>query len=302
MSRPRFQKVSRWLPPGKTAAICFSIDDIHPSTRHDPYEAGGDLGNGALGHLEWLASRHQKLRTTLFVTADWRCLSPVPTRRRLARVPFLASRMYLAPIRPRGEMRISRHPEFVRYLGALPNTELAFHGLHHVSRGPRIPVEFGRLSRRECSRRLRACALIFAEAATPELIEAMSEAGLEFLSAARDIVSPIEEGGRARMSGLSGPSLIHPEPIASGRLLHFTVNFQATSDFERARKILALGGLLHVKAHVVKEAFGYVAKDALDETYRATLDRLFATLDGEFGESLWWTSMGEIAGKWPREG
>ncbi len=38
-----------WLPPGKHAAVCLSIDDVHPGTSNDSYEAGGDLHAGALG-------------------------------------------------------------------------------------------------------------------------------------------------------------------------------------------------------------------------------------------------------------
>ena len=79
--RPPAPDAARWLPSGKTAAVCFSVDDIHPSTSTDPYEAGGDLGRGALGRLARLLDRHPKLRATLFVTPDWRPLGPHPTRR-----------------------------------------------------------------------------------------------------------------------------------------------------------------------------------------------------------------------------
>jgi len=43
---------SGWLVSGKQAAICFTIDDVHPGKSSDTYEAGGDLGQGALGHVE----------------------------------------------------------------------------------------------------------------------------------------------------------------------------------------------------------------------------------------------------------
>src|SRR5271165_4616845 len=95
-----------WLPPGKRGAVCFSIDDIHPGTSSGPYEAGGDLGRGALGHVEWLLERHPQLRVTLFTTPDWREISPWPTRTILARMPFLRDRVYLTRVRRRGEMRL----------------------------------------------------------------------------------------------------------------------------------------------------------------------------------------------------
>ena len=78
-----------WLPPGKRAAVCFTIDDVHPAKSSDCYEAGGDLGDGALGNLERLLDKHPALKVTLFLTADWREKSPVPTRRLMSRIPWL---------------------------------------------------------------------------------------------------------------------------------------------------------------------------------------------------------------------
>ena len=67
-----------WLPDHHDAAVTFSIDDVHPGRSSDAYEAGGDLGDGALGHVAWLLERHPQLRVTLFTTPDWRELSPNP--------------------------------------------------------------------------------------------------------------------------------------------------------------------------------------------------------------------------------
>jgi len=61
-----------WLPEPYEAAVTLSIDDIHPGRSSDAYEAGGDLGEGALGHVAWLLERHPQLRVTLYTTADWR--------------------------------------------------------------------------------------------------------------------------------------------------------------------------------------------------------------------------------------
>ncbi len=94
-----------WLPSGKTAALCFSIDDIHPERSTGAYEAGGDLGKSALGRLEWLLKRHPKLRVTLFATADWREISPRPTRKLLASLPWVRDRVYLTKRLRRPEFR-----------------------------------------------------------------------------------------------------------------------------------------------------------------------------------------------------
>jgi hypothetical protein len=52
---------------------------------------------------------------------------------------------------------------------------------------------------------------------------------------------------------------------------------------------------LAVKAHIIKNAFGHVALDGVDQTYFNYLDLLFAELERRYGERLWWTSMGEVA-------
>src|SRR5271155_2264605 len=65
-----------WHSPGKSASVLMSVDDIFPGTSQSAYEAGGDLEKGALGRLLWLLGRHPKLKLTLFVTPDWRRISP----------------------------------------------------------------------------------------------------------------------------------------------------------------------------------------------------------------------------------
>jgi hypothetical protein len=269
------------------------------------------LGAGVLGQVRWLLERHADLRVTLFTTADWRELSPIPTRKVLARVPFLREIFYLTKILAKDTMRLSRHPEFVRYLKEMERAEVALHGLHHVHKGTRLPVEFQEQDARECARMLSEAIAIFEEAGldyargmnppgwdlTGELAEAMVRVGLKFVASARDILTPVSESARTCMSGLQGVSLIYPERIAGGRLLHFTSNFQATSAVERAIEIVEQGGLLAIKAHAVKNAMGHVALDGLDRLYANYLDLIFTMLEERYGDSLWWTSMGEVAAR-----
>ena len=98
-----------WLPEGKKAAICFTIDDIHPGKSSDFYEAGGDLDKGSLGLVQRLMNKHPKLKTTLFATADWREISPVPTRKIAAKIPLLNNNIYLAKVLKKGTMSLNRH-------------------------------------------------------------------------------------------------------------------------------------------------------------------------------------------------
>jgi hypothetical protein len=297
-----------WLPPGKTAAVCFHVDDVHPSRAADGYDAGGELGAGALGHLEWLLERHPQLHLTVFATPDWRERSPVPTRRLLARVPWLRDRLYLAPVWPAGTMRLDRHPALVRYLLAFPRTEVALHGLHHVHRGLDIPAEFQAQGVEECAAMLREGMEIFRAAGLPSprgmcpprfstpsaLLDGMTREGLEYVASARDIRSPLAPGARTAMSGLRGVPLLHPVALPGG-LVHVPTNFQATSPLERALDAVRAGGLLSIKAHIIKDAFGTVALDGMDDLYRNYLDTLFTLLRDRYGDALWWTTMAGVA-------
>lgn len=301
--------VERWLPPGKDAAVCFSIDDVHPGRSADHYDGGGDLGRGALGLVEWLLGRHAGLAVTLFVTADWREISPQPSRL-LAAIPGLNRRVFLTRVLPKGSRRVDRAPEFVRYLSALRGAEIAFHGLHHIHRGPLVHVEFQTESAEQCEGTLGEMEQIFSAAgwryvrgmcppgwnAPPGLLDAMQRRDFDFVASARDIRTAIRRDALSQMSGLRGAPLIFPAWVGEGsRLVHFTTNFQATSPIERALAIIDAGGLLAVKAHIIKNACGHIALDGIDQTYCNYLDLLFGELERRYGDRLWWTSMGEVA-------
>lgn len=102
-----------WKPHSKKAAICFTIDDIHPAKSTDYYEAGGDLEKGSLGKIQWLLDRHPQLKVTLFTTANWREISPVPTRKVLAKIPGLWDKFFLAKRYKKGYLNLENHPDFV---------------------------------------------------------------------------------------------------------------------------------------------------------------------------------------------
>src|ERR1700730_1639556 len=139
-----------WFSTAKTAAVVLTIDDVFPGTSQSAYEAGGDLEKGALGHLLWLLERHPLLQMTLFVTPDWRRVSPTP-HLFWRRVPWLRDQLYLANVLPEGKMDVRRHPDFVSFLNAMPRTEVALHGLHHVHPGESVSVEFQLQDRETCA-------------------------------------------------------------------------------------------------------------------------------------------------------
>jgi hypothetical protein len=298
-----------WLPPGKNCAVVLTIDDIHPGKSTDEYEAGGDLDQGALRHIAWLLDRHPELRVTLFVTPDWRQISPFPTRRLLARIPYVRDRVPLAPMLRKGTMSLERHPEFVRYLKSLPRTDFAPHGLHHCSVGPRIGTEFQGQSVEECARMLRAAIDIFHSAGlrcapghqaplwhvTPNFVVAATDLGLRWLAGGRDLLTPPSDDATAGTNGPRDASIMHPTLVARSRLVLFTTNFQATSDVERAFAILDQGGVLSVKGHIIKRTGSYVALDGMDAAYRAYLDAVFRLVKERYGSAVWFTSMNAIA-------
>ena len=307
--RGPLEPIRGWLPPGKQAAVVFTIDDVHPGRSDQHYDGGGDLERGALGLVERLLTRHPQLHVTLFTTADWREISPDVSRRWLARIPLARERLYLTPILPEGSRRVDRHPDFVRYLSRLPRTEGGLPGLHPVHPGRLIHVEFQREDRPWTHERLRRMLAIFDASglryargmcppgwnAPDALIDAMRRLDFDFIASARDIRTQIDDDAVADMSGLRGVSLIHPTWIAGRGLVHFTTNFQATSPIERALAIVDGGGVLAVKAHIIKDALGFVAVDGVDGVYCNYLDLLFSELDRRYGEALHWTTMGQIA-------
>ncbi|MEO8380615.1 MAG: DUF2334 domain-containing protein [Acidobacteriota bacterium] len=289
-----------WLPDAKRAAVCLSVDDVHPA----PSAAA------ALAHLQWLQQRHPALRVTLFTTPDWRTLDPYPTRKALARIPILRDHVYTVRVHPKGTFRLDRHEAFCTLLRDWPGAETALHGLHHVRPGRTPVLEFAGRSRSQCRSMLDEAMQLFRKAnlplvpgmcppgwhSPPALLTAMRDAGLRFVASARDLETAISPEALANGSGLTGVSLLHPQRLESG-LLHFPTNFQATSSIERATQILECGGLLSIKAHLLAESGSYRALDGLTESYRQSLDRLFCTIEDRFGETLWWTSMGEMASR-----
>lgn len=298
-----------WKPSDKKAAICFTIDDIHPGKSSDHYEAGGDLDKGALGLVQNLLDRHPQLKVTLFTTANWREISPVPTRKILASIPGVRDNFFLAPRYKKDTMNLVNHPEFVEYLNEIKQVEVAYHGLYHVHKGLKIPVEFQGQTEEEFAVIVKEMMRIFYESgiehvkgicppgwnAPHPLLKQLVKNNFDFVASARDIFTEISKEARNKMSGIKDVSLIYPELIQNGKLLHIPTNFQANSTIDRARAVIENGGVLSIKAHIVKSVFGYVAIDGVDELYMNYLDVLLTNLKNEYGDDLWWTSMGEIS-------
>jgi hypothetical protein len=298
-----------WLPAGKSAAVCFSVDDIHPSSAADRYDAGGDLAAGALGRLVELQRRHPMLKTTLCVTPDWRLDSLVPDRWLLPRIPWVNRHVHWTRLVPDGALRIDRHPALIDYLNGFERCEIVPHGLTHAHTGPRFAMEFQEQSEGECiaiiERGLdifRSGGLRFVRGYVPPawnapaaLLSALDRLQFEFLSSARDLGTPIARDARASMSGLTGVSLLYPELLSERGLVHLSCNFQATSSYQRAIEIIELSGVLHIKAHIFKSGGGHVMLDGLDDVYCNYLDALFSMLEKRLGGGLWWAHLSEVA-------
>jgi hypothetical protein len=224
-------------------------------------------------------------------------------------MPLLSERLPLTPMLRKGTMGLDRHPAFVRYLRSLPRTDFATHGLHHCSVGTRVGMEFQDQSREECRRILDEALGIFRRAdlparpgqqaplwnVTPALVDASGDVGMRWIAAGRDLFTPPADDATVGMNGPKGVSMMHPTLVGSGRIVVFSTNFQATNDVDRAFAIVDQGGVLAIKAHIIKRVGPYVALDAMDEVYRAYLDALLRLLKERYGETVWFTSMHEIA-------
>jgi hypothetical protein len=296
-----------WYHSGKRAAVVLSVDDVFPGTSRSAYEAGGDLEKGALGRLLWLLKRHPKLQLTLFVTPDWRQISPVP-HRFWRHVPWLRDRVYLADVLPKGTMDIRKHPEFVAFLNAMPRTEVALHGLHHIHPGHSVWVEFQGQDRTTCAAMLRQAMQIVDEAGLrcvrglqppgwncpSALQDACRDVGIAWVASARDVRTPVSQQAKTANSGLRGVSMLFPERIAPG-LLHVSTNFQATAPAERAFEILDAGGVLSIKAHISKRVPGHTHHDGVDRLYMNYLDRLLDDIEQRYGDAVDWTTIDQLA-------
>ena len=296
-----------WHSPGKSAAVVMSVDDVFPGTSQSAYESGGDLEKGALGRLLWLLERHPKLRLTLFVTPDWRRISPI-AHRFWRYVPWIRDRVYLASVLPKGTMDLRRHPKFVAFLNMMPRSEIALHGLHHINQGRSVSVEFQDRDRSTCAAMLAEAIRIFEESGlryvrglqppgwncSLALQQACQDVGIDWLASARDIEMPVSKDAKTAKSGLNGVSMLFPERIAPG-LMHISTNFQATSAPERAFDILDAGGVLSIKAHITKNVPGHTHLDGVDDLYMNYLDRLFDDIEVRYGETIDWTTLGQLA-------
>lgn len=304
--------VKNWLPDYKKAAICFTIDDLHPANIHDhDYDAGGDLNNGVFGKVRWLLDRHPKLKVTLFTTADWREISPAPTRKVVAKIPFIRNLFYLAKIQQKGTLQIDKFQDFVDFYNNNKQVEIALHGLHHVHKGLNIPVEFQDDSYPICNKKIKEMIRIFDKSkikyvmgftppawnAPKNLMKALINNDIKFLASARDVKTEISTTAINNMSGRKNVSIIYPELIESNKMVHFATNFQATNDYNRAFKIIDNNGLLAIKAHMIKEFHGHISLDGVDDDYMRYLDKLLLEIDKKYGDQIWWTTMGEIADK-----
>lgn len=299
-----------WLPPGKAAAICMSVDDVH-ATAPQAGEAVGDIAKCALEHVAWLTERHPQLRVTLFTTPDWRTTSAYPTRRWRGTLPLVSHAFHAAEILPRGTLRLDRHTAFAAWLRGLRNVDFAVHGLHHVRRGPAYLQEFAGRSERRCRRIIVEARRILTAAglpivnglappawtAPPALLSAMAGLDMSFICSSRDLDTPIAPAALSRGSGMRDVSLIAPQRLPFGRLVHIPTNFQGTSSIDRAMAILECGGLLAIKAHLLKRFKTYVALDGLDRPYAEHLDQVCARIEDRYGDRVWWTTMNEIAGR-----
>lgn len=296
--------VDETFKKGKKTAFCMSVDDVCPMSSNIAYDCGGDLMNGRLGNLKWLADRHPQLKMTLFVTADWREIQSAPTRRILSKIPILRDNLYLADRLPKGTLRIDRHHEFLSALKSVPAFEIATHGLSHSHKGLRIPVEFQNESKGEILEILDEMLDIFRKSkldyqrgfcppawdAPNSLLQALSERGFKYVSSSRDLNTPISRDALTAMSGIKGIPLIFPSILEKFNIVHFPVNFQATSRLERCLEIIEAGGLVSVKAH---SSHGML--DSADKLYMNYLDMLMSKLEDKYGDDIHWTSMGEMS-------
>ncbi len=298
-------------PEHKTAAVVFSIDDIHPASSINGYEAGGDLAKGVLGRLRQLTVEHSDFCATLFVTADWRAKSPYPNlqNRILNYIPGMGAHFGALPQWPEGFMSLDRHPDFVSYLDTIPRIEIGSHGLTHVGLGKNLIREFLGLSENEIRKRVSKIAQIFQNAGLKKpagfcppgwgynelLLKVIPDFGYSYIACSRDLNTPIKRDAVCNESGIKNVSLVNPCFLPGSKIVHIPSNWSVTCNLDRAYQIIESGGVLSIKAHAVKKMGTYVSADGLDDACQNYLSKLFHSLKSRFGNSIWWTTMKELA-------
>jgi peptidoglycan/xylan/chitin deacetylase (PgdA/CDA1 family) len=299
----------RFYPEGKHAAVVVSIDDVRPGISTRTSGDGSGFPGGILAAIIALRQNHPQLTITLFTVPDCREKNPFPTRRWLSHIPVLNRYFYLSPIWPDSTLSLEKHPEFCQRLGTLPGVEIAVHGLHHVSKGQPVFQEFRQLSLKECMRRLERAEGIFERVKlsyvkgfappgwniSPPLLRALQIRKYKFLASARDLQTEITIGAVTNGSGMHNLPLLYPTMLPGTDIIHIPANWSRTSSFERADRILELGGVLSIKGHAVKQQYGYTAVDGIDEAYCHYLDALFNHIEKRWGGDIWWTSMGDLS-------
>ncbi|HEV8376728.1 MAG TPA: hypothetical protein VGR38_10925, partial [Candidatus Polarisedimenticolia bacterium] len=179
----------------------------------------------------------------------------------------------------------------------------------HLHRGLRLTVEFQEQDCAEATALLSQALEIFDAAKIQytkgfqppgwnlpgPLAQALADLRFRYVSAARDLTTPVSRIAVTSSCALRDFPLLQPETLENRRLVHFTHNFQATSRMERAVKIVECGGLLAIKAHIFKNGGGHSMLDGLDDSYVDYLEKIFVELHRRYGERLWWASLGQIA-------
>jgi len=123
----------------------------------------------------------------------------------------------------------------------------------------------------------------------------MAALGLEYVASARDLITPVADDATTAMSGLRGVPLFHPTLVFGDRLVHVPSNFSATNPLDRALELVEAGGLLSIKAHIIKLAFGHVMLDGVDALYRNYLDVVLSQLEDRLGDRVWFATFAEVA-------
>ena len=305
---------ARFYPNGKHAAVVVSVDDVRPIINGMVNDIGVGSRGDILGAIAGLQKEHPQLIVTLFTVPDWREKNPFPTRRLLSRLPILNQYFYLSPVWSEPALSLEKHPDFCQRLSALPGVEIAVHGLHHVSKGQPVFQEFRRLSLKECLRRLELAEAIFERVGlhyvkgfappgwnvSKALLLALHMRKYQFLVSARDLQTEITHAAMYNNSDMRNLSLLFPAILPGTDIVHIPVNWSRTSSFERADRILDLGGVLSIKGHAIKQEYGYTAVDGLDETYCNYLHGLFSHIEKRWGQDVWWTSMEDLTAAYRR--
>ena len=304
---------------GSSAILVFGIDDIHPESDETGY-SGKNMGIEVLELLSELVIRHPQLKVTLFVTPDWIYLPQLLgfrfIQKRLAK-DHISNRLLTRFLQRKwriGHFRVDTEEyddwrALVREMVSTGNFSIGIHGLTHFQDYVWYTREFfnktvsqNRLKLRAAVDLLKSAEIPFTMGFSPpgwyiddSLIEALVCEQFCYIAGSFDSERDVSSAIKSQMSGIKHVDLFYPT-LLRDKLINIPRNWDiARSPLERALKIIELGGVVGVHAHMFDSYHGDLTGNGITRDHIARLDQVLTVIEDRFGDRVQFATFQEVA-------